>query len=93
MRAASAGWQDALGGQLRRYRQQRQLSQRGLARELGLPHSTVTRLEAGEHEPRVSTLRRIAEVLGDRLELRIEPGADTQLTVRRKSHEQPPNSR
>ncbi|HVX44681.1 MAG TPA: helix-turn-helix transcriptional regulator [Mycobacteriales bacterium] len=83
MRTAPTDWRNALGAQLRRYRHQQHLSQRGLARELGLPHSTVTRLEAGEHEPRISTLRRIADVLGDKLELHIEPGT-TQLTVRQQ---------
>lgn len=88
MRPSPVDWRHVLSVQLRRYRQQRQLSQRGLARELGLPHSTVTRLEAGEHEPRISTLCRIAEVLGEQLDLHIEPGTDTQLTVRQQRRKQ-----
>ena len=40
------------------------LSQAELARKLGLRQPNVARLEAGEHEPTIATLSRLAEVLG-----------------------------
>ncbi|MBI2301317.1 MAG: hypothetical protein HYU66_20605 [Armatimonadetes bacterium] len=44
-----------------------------LAREVSL----WARLEEGDHEPRIATLRRLSEVLGMRLSLSIEPPAET----------------
>lgn len=40
------------------------MTQQQLADALGISQVSVTRWETGEHEPRVSTLKRIASVLG-----------------------------
>ena len=40
------------------------MTQQQLADALGISQVSVTRWETGEHEPRVSTLKRIAAVLG-----------------------------
>lgn len=40
------------------------MTQQQLADALGIAQQSVARWEAGEREPRVSTLRRIAAVLG-----------------------------
>lgn len=40
------------------------LSQAELARKLGWRQPNVARLEAGDHEPTIATLSRLAEVLG-----------------------------
>lgn len=40
------------------------MTQQQLADALGVAQQSVTRWETGEREPRVSTLRRIAAVLG-----------------------------
>ncbi len=48
---------------LKRLREDRVLSQRELAREAGLTHTTVWRLENGFREAHPRTIRKIAEVL------------------------------
>ena len=45
-------------------RQARGMTQQQLADALGIAQQSVARWETGEREPRVSTLRRIAAVLG-----------------------------
>lgn len=72
-------WRDTLARQLADYRRRHGLSQRALARELGLPHSTVTRLEHGEHEPRISTLSVLADFLNRDLSLQIRPGQPVKM--------------
>lgn len=62
------------------YRAERGLTQTALARELGVQHSAVARLEAGTHEPSLATLARLSTVLGIHLNLDITPDA---VTVRR----------
>src|SRR6266705_137058 len=46
------------------YRVEHQLTQTELARMLGMRQPHVARLEAGEHEPSLATLSRLARVLG-----------------------------
>lgn len=46
------------------YRVEHGLSQTGLARLLGMHQPAVARLEAGEHEPSLATLSRLARILG-----------------------------
>ena len=46
------------------YRVDNGLSQSGLARLLGWRQPNVARLEAGDHEPSLATLSRLAEVTG-----------------------------
>ena len=46
------------------YRTVHGLSQAGLARMLGMKQPNVARLEAGDHEPSLSTLARLSSALG-----------------------------
>lgn len=58
------------------YRAEHELTQSQLAALVGMPQPQIARLEEGEVEPRMSTLRRIAKALG--VDLRIDLlGADT----------------
>ena len=49
------------------------LSQRELASRMRTAQSVVTRLEQGRRSPNIKTLRRMAEVTGSRLVIRLEP--------------------
>ena len=57
------------------YRAEHGLSQSALARELGMRQPAVARLEAGEHEPSLGTLARLARGLGIDLSIEITPHA------------------
>src|SRR5438270_10694487 len=57
------------------YRVEHHLTQTELARKLGMRQPHVARLEAGEHEPSLATLRRLAQVLS--LEFHIDITPDT----------------
>jgi DNA-binding XRE family transcriptional regulator len=46
------------------YRIDHELSQTELARRLGMHQSAIARLEAGDHEPSLATLARLASGLG-----------------------------
>src|SRR5947209_1587824 len=46
------------------YRVEHELTQTELARMLGMRQPHIARLEAGEHEPSLATLSRLARVLG-----------------------------
>jgi transcriptional regulator with XRE-family HTH domain len=46
------------------YRAQHRLSQTQLARQLGMRQPHVARLEAGDHEPSLATLARLADATG-----------------------------
>jgi DNA-binding XRE family transcriptional regulator len=56
-----------------RYRAEHGLTQTALARTLGIKQPAVARLEAGDHEPSVATLARLANRLGITLRLDVEP--------------------
>ncbi len=58
-----------------RYRADHDLSQTQLGRKLGMHQSAVARLEAGDHEPSLSTLARLARELGIGFDIRITPEA------------------
>jgi len=62
------------------YRVQNGLSQIALAGLLGMRQPHIARLEAGDHEPSLMTLRRLAHVLGIEFHIDITP-ADTRLTA------------
>jgi transcriptional regulator with XRE-family HTH domain len=67
----------AVANQVIRYRGENGFSQSALARELGVSQPLVARLESGEHEPTVSTLRKLSHALGIRFTIDIHPvGAD-----------------
>jgi transcriptional regulator with XRE-family HTH domain len=53
----------ALGVNVRRGRTSAEFTQEQLAYASGLPRSTITRIEKGEREPRISTLIAIAVAL------------------------------
>ncbi len=55
------------------YRVEHGLSQSALARKLGIRQPTVARLEAGEHEPSLGTLARLARGLGIDFSIEITP--------------------
>jgi ribosome-binding protein aMBF1 (putative translation factor) len=54
-----------------RYRVDHELTQTALARRLGMSQPAVARLEAGDHEPSVATLMRLARHLGITLRLQL----------------------
>ena len=55
---------DNIGHRLREERQLRGWSQRDLAHETGVNTDTISGIETGQHEPRPSTLRKLAGGLG-----------------------------
>lgn len=59
--------------QIARLRIERGLTQAELAKAVGTRQSGIARLENGKHDPRLSTLRRVAAALGRRLEVRFVP--------------------
>lgn len=63
----------AVAHQVIRYRIEHGLSQSALARLLGVSQPVVARLEMGEHEPKISTLRKLSQRLGLRFKLDIHP--------------------
>lgn len=52
----------SIGGRIKQLRGSR--SQEAVAYDAGISVSTLQRIEAGEHEPRLSTIRALAAVLG-----------------------------
>jgi ribosome-binding protein aMBF1 (putative translation factor) len=55
------------------YRTERHLSQRALAVKLGTTQPQIARIEAGEHNPTIDTLARIAETLNIEFAIDIRP--------------------
>jgi ribosome-binding protein aMBF1 (putative translation factor) len=55
------------------YRIDHGLSQTELARRLGMHQSAIARLEAGDHEPSLATLGRLAQGLGIEFHIDITP--------------------
>jgi ribosome-binding protein aMBF1 (putative translation factor) len=62
------------------YRVDHKLSQSALAGLLGMRQPHVARLEAGQHEPSLATLRRLSAVLGIEFHIDITP-LETALTA------------
>ncbi len=56
-----------------RYRAKHGLSQRALAKQLGMPQPHIARLELGEHNPSVDMLQRLAQGLGQCFVVAIAP--------------------
>lgn len=69
-RTAVARW---LAVEVAHYRAKRGLSQRQLAKRLGVHQSDVARMEIGEHNPSVERLIRVASGLGIELMIDIRP--------------------
>jgi DNA-binding XRE family transcriptional regulator len=57
------------------YRVEHGLSQTALARVLGMHQPAIARLEAGDHEPSLATLSRLARFLGVEFHIDITPDA------------------
>ena len=57
-------WEKIVGGNVRRLRKERGLSQEALAGEAGLAMRHLGRIERGEGNPTVAILGKLAEVLG-----------------------------
>lgn len=78
----------SVADQVIRYRIEHSLSQRALAQVLGVSQAVVGRLEVGEHEPKISTLSRLAQKLGLRFSIDIqpveEPNGSHEVTVTRR---------
>jgi DNA-binding XRE family transcriptional regulator len=65
-----------------RYRIERDLTQTELAKLAGISQPAVARLEAAEHEPRLSTLRKVVHALGGELVIDLRVGEERRrLTV------------
>jgi transcriptional regulator with XRE-family HTH domain len=60
---------EQIARQLIAFRTENGLSQAALARRCGISQPAIARLERGEHEPRLATLRRVAHALNANLEL------------------------
>lgn len=58
-----------IGDEIRRLRVERKLSLRELSRRSGIDVSNLSGIENGKRDPQVSTVERIAEVLGVRVSL------------------------
>ncbi|MCD2191362.1 helix-turn-helix domain-containing protein [Actinomycetospora soli] len=57
------------------YRATHQLSQSALARQLGMKQPAIARLEAGDHEPSLSTLSRLARGLNIDFHVDVTPNS------------------
>jgi transcriptional regulator with XRE-family HTH domain len=55
------------------YRTEHGLSQRGLAKKLGMTQPQLARLEAGEHNPTIDTLARLAQTLDIEFAIDVHP--------------------
>lgn len=77
----AAGRAFRLGEEVRRLRMERGLSQKELAARMDLPQSVIARLEAGKVEPRLSTLDRVAQALGTKLEVQFLTARETEQSV------------
>jgi len=64
----------SFGGLLRQMRLRARLSQRQLADRLGTTQSAVARLEAGVVQPKLATLEKLAEALGEDLLVHVSGG-------------------
>lgn len=63
------------------YRVDHNLTQSALARKLGMRQPHVARLEAGDHEPSLTTLRRLAQRLGMSFHIDITPNSVSELSA------------
>jgi len=73
---------DAVSVWLVGYRAAHGISPRALAARVGIEQAAIARLEAGDVEPRLSTLLRLAGALGTAVDLQLDlAGATTAVTV------------
>ncbi len=73
---------------LLRYRAEHKLSQRALAKKLGLSQPRVVKLESGEHNPEVDTIINAVRRLGIEFVLDVAPASrkPTLVTARAQKH-------
>jgi transcriptional regulator with XRE-family HTH domain len=76
---------------LRHARRRAGLTQRELAARVGIPQETISRIESGRIDPRVSTLDRLLEGCGFGLEHGPRPGVGVDRTL--FTHRRPPSDR
>lgn len=69
---------DAVSLWLVTYRAKHELSQADLAARTGLSQPAIARLEAGDVEPKLSTLLRLAEALSEPLAIRLLPSGQAE---------------
>jgi ribosome-binding protein aMBF1 (putative translation factor) len=62
----------ALRREVKRARRRSGLSQRELAQRMGTKQSVIARMELGQSTPDVKTLRKLAEVTGSQLVIRLD---------------------
>lgn len=72
---------DAVASRVLAYRVEHGLTQARLAEQLGMTQSAVARLEAGDHEPTLTTLVRLSNRLGIPIRIDIAPDLEPELTV------------
>lgn len=65
---------DAIGGEIRRRRKLKGLSQEQLAQKAGIALSSVRRYESGERQPDEKTINAIADALTCHVEVLLSPG-------------------
>jgi transcriptional regulator with XRE-family HTH domain len=63
------------------YRAEHHLTQSQLARQLSMQQPAIARLEAGDHEPTLATLHRLAQYLGMSFHIDITPASEPELTA------------
>jgi HTH-type transcriptional regulator/antitoxin HipB len=82
------------GALLRRRRRAHGLSQRELALRAGTRQATISRIETGREIPTVQRLEQLLSVLGERLELGVEPlDAERPADDVRADHAKSPGTR
>ena len=62
---AGMRWEEIVGGNIRRLRRARRLSQEALAGNAGIAMRYLAGIERGEENPRLAVLVKIAEALGE----------------------------
>lgn len=63
----------AIARRLIEYRAENDLTQTGLARQLGMKQPAIARLEAGDHNPSLETLRRLSQGLDVEFHIDVTP--------------------
>lgn len=72
-RARLTRYRKAVGEQIRKRREQLEMTQEELAQKAGIPQSHVSRLECGQHAPTHVTIKKIAKAL-DTQPSQLDPG-------------------
>ncbi len=67
--------QRPIGETVKAWREARGFSQRGLAERAGIGYVIIARLELGQTDPRLSTLTKLAEALGENIPALFTPPA------------------